>query len=99
MNRTGISFTIFVTLFVSLTPISIAGTLSDDDLASQVTIRRDTFGVPHILAETEVAAAFGYGYAAAEDHVLPIARLYLKARSEEAQYFGPEHVESDLLTK
>jgi hypothetical protein len=29
-----------------------------DDLANQVVIRRDTFGVPHILAETEEAAAF-----------------------------------------
>ncbi len=36
-------------------------------LAAQVTIRRDTYGVPHILAKTEEAAAFGFGYAQADD--------------------------------
>jgi len=29
-----------------------------DQLANQVTIRRDTYGVPHILADSEEAAAF-----------------------------------------
>ena len=29
-------------------------------LARQVTIRRDTYGVPHILAQTEEAAALGW---------------------------------------
>lgn len=85
--------------FSFLPDAAMAGGAADDDLASKVTIRRDTYGVPHILAETEAAAAFGYGYAAAEDHVLLIGRLYLKARGEEAEYFGEEFAESDLLTK
>ena len=70
-----------------------------DVLASQVTIRRDTYGVPHILASTEEAAAFGHGYVAAEDHVLEIARLFLKARSEESGWFGEKYAESDFATK
>jgi acyl-homoserine-lactone acylase len=70
-----------------------------DDLASKVTIRRDTFGVPHILATTEEAAAFGQGYASAEDRVLVMARLYLQARGEEAAYFGEAFADSDLLVK
>jgi acyl-homoserine-lactone acylase len=69
------------------------------DLASQVTIRRDTYGVPHILAQTEEAAAFGQGYAAAEDHCLTMARLYLKARGEEAAYFGDKFARSDFVVK
>ena len=32
---------------------------SATDLAARVTIRRDRFGIPHILADTEEAAAFG----------------------------------------
>src|SRR5262245_59482860 len=80
----------------------VGSVVADDGterLASQVTIRRDTFGVPHILADTEEAAAFGQGYAVAEDHILELARLFLKARSEEAAWFGERFAEPDLSTK
>jgi len=68
-------------------------------LSEKVEIRRDTWGVPHILGETHEAVSFGYGYAAAEDHVLNIARLYMQARGEEAKYFGEKHLESDFVVK
>ncbi len=67
-------------------------------LASQVTIRRDTYGIPHILAETEEAAAFGFGYAQAEDHCITIAQSLVSARGEQAKYFGTGS-ESDFLLK
>jgi acyl-homoserine-lactone acylase len=67
-------------------------------LAKQVTIRRDTYGIPHILAETEEAAAFGFGYAQAEDHCVPIAQSLVSARGEQARYFGTG-MESDFLLK
>lgn len=79
--------------------ITYADGLAPEDLSEQALIRRDTFGVPHILADTEEAAAYAYGYTAAEDHVLNIARLMIKARGEEAKYFGEEFVASDTLTK
>ena len=53
-------------------------------LASQAVIRRDDFGVPHILAQTEEAGAFAFGYAQAEDHGLEIGRRYIRSRGEEA---------------
>jgi acyl-homoserine-lactone acylase len=68
-------------------------------LSTLVTIRRDHYGVPHILGQTEEAAAFGQGFATAEDHCLEMARLYLKARSEEAAYFGEMFAPFDLMTK
>src|SRR5262245_33204091 len=67
-------------------------------LASQVLIRRDTYGVPHILGKTEEAAAFGFGYAQAEDHCLPIARRYVAARGEAAKLLG-QGVEGDFVVK
>jgi acyl-homoserine-lactone acylase len=88
--------------FILISTLLFASVAADDrteQLSSQVTIRRDTFGVPHILAETEEAAAFGQGYAVAEDHVLELARLFLKARSEEAAYFGERFADSDLAAK
>ncbi|NOT63328.1 MAG: hypothetical protein HOP19_24225 [Acidobacteria bacterium] len=67
-------------------------------LAEQVTIRRDTFGIPHILAETEEAAAYGFGYAQAEDHCVQIAQAFVGARGESAKYFG-QGADGDFLNK
>jgi hypothetical protein len=43
-------------------------------LGERVLIRRYTFGIPHIFAETAEAAGFGLGYAQAEDHLEVLAR-------------------------
>lgn len=70
--------------------------LDPDDLARHVTIRRDTYGIPHILADSEEAAAFGFGYAQAEDHGAEIGRRYLAARGEGAKYFGEAGIANDF---
>lgn len=67
-----------------------------DTLASQATIRRDDFGIPHILAQTEEAAAFAFGYAQAEDHAAEIGRRYIRARGQEALHFGADGIENDF---
>lgn len=69
---------------------------SADLLAQQATIRRDTYGIPHILAETEEAAAFAFGYAQAEDHAAEIGRRYISARGDEARYFGERGLSNDV---
>ena len=69
---------------------------SPDALARQVVIRRDTYGIPHILAESGEAAAFAFGYAQAEDHAEEIARRLIRARGEEAKYFGETGLANDL---
>ncbi|MBL8203580.1 MAG: penicillin acylase family protein [Blastocatellia bacterium] len=94
---------ILVSLFMLTTTIIAVTTLFTADaakkpLAEQATIRRDTFGVPHILAETEEAAAFAMGYAQAEDHCVEIARRYLSARGEEAKFTGAG-IETDFESK
>ena len=66
------------------------------ELANHVTIRRDTFGIPHILADSEEAAAFGFGFAQAEDHAAEIGRRYLAARGEAARHFGGAAIADDL---
>jgi acyl-homoserine-lactone acylase len=65
-------------------------------LGDRVVIRRDTFGIPHILAETDEAAAYALGYAQAEDHPEALARWLLAARGEAARYFGPDLVDDDI---
>src|SRR5262249_13155545 len=85
-------------VLLALSACWLAGADSPAPLAEQVTIRRDTYGVPHILATTEEAAAFGMGYAQAEDHCGELARRLVSARGEEAKYTG-EGVESDFENK
>ncbi|MBW7472484.1 penicillin acylase family protein [Marinobacter sp. F4218] len=55
----------------------------------EATIRRTTGGVPHITADNLKSAAFGHGYAQAQDNVCVLAEAIVKARSERAKYFGP----------
>ena len=75
-----------------------AAPIDPELLARQVTIRRDSYGVPHILGVTEEAAAFGFGFAQAEDHAVEIARRFVGGRGEMAKYFGTS-LDSDLLIK
>jgi acyl-homoserine-lactone acylase len=89
------SLALFVATAFFIIPSTSSVKLS---LAEQVTIRRDTFGVPHILAETEEAASFGMGYAQAEDHAEEIARRFITARGEQARFFGAG-AESDFRMK
>ena len=67
-----------------------------ETLAAQAVIRRDDFGIPHILAQTEEAAAFAFGYAQAEDHAVEIGRRYVAARGEAAMHFGQGAIEGDF---
>jgi acyl-homoserine-lactone acylase len=69
---------------------------ADRPLSERVVIRRDTFRVPHVLAEDEEAAAFGLGFAMAEDHAAEMGRRYLAARGESARHFGEEGIEDDF---
>jgi len=68
-------------------------------LADRVVIRRDTFGVPHIVGETEAAAGFGFGYAQAEDHAAEMARRFLAARGDAAKHLGKDFLEADLAAR
>jgi acyl-homoserine-lactone acylase len=96
---------LWAALVLSVLILALAAALSSADrphsagaLSDQVTIRRDTYGVPHILAQTEEAAAYGMGYAQAEDHGVEVARRFISARGEEAKHTGAG-IESDFAAK
>ena len=61
-----------------------------------VDILRDTWGVPHIYAQSEVGAIYGQGYAMAQDRLPGMLRVYRKATGRMAEAFGPEWIEHDL---
>lgn len=63
--------------------------------AQKVDILRDEYGVPHIYAATAEAAAFGSGYAQAEDRLEELLRNYRKAEGTMSEVFGKEFVFHD----
>ncbi|HUI53553.1 MAG TPA: penicillin acylase family protein [Bryobacteraceae bacterium] len=63
--------------------------------AEKIEILRDEYGVPHIFATTAAGAAFGSGYAQAEDRLEEMLRNYRKAEGTMAEAFGKEFVFDD----
>jgi len=61
----------------------------------KIEILRDEYGVPHIFAPTAAAAAFGSGYAQAEDRLEELLRNYRRAEGTMAEAFGEEYVSQD----
>lgn len=64
-----------------------------------VTIYRDRWGVPHVYADTDAAAAYGLGYAQAEDRLADIYANVRTATGTAAEVFGPDFVETDMAMK
>lgn len=62
-----------------------------------VTIMRDTWGVPHIFGVTDADAAFGLAYAHAEDDFLTIQETALAARGLLASVYGKDAAPFDYL--
>lgn len=67
--------------------------------AQQATIYRDVWGVPHVYAATETAAAYAYGYAQAQDRLIQIFRNYKQAEGSLAEVDGPSAVEGDFIAR
>ena len=65
-------------------------------LQDHVTIYRDTYGVPHILGDTEEATFFGYGYAQAEDHLEKMMIQYRDAQGRRSEVLGDSALGGDM---
>ncbi len=91
-------------LLLFLAPLAAYGQAAQD-LSLQtpdgttVEIDRDTWGVPHITAETEAAAFFGQGFAAAQDRLFQMENFWRASAGRLAEAFGQDFVESDQLVR
>jgi acyl-homoserine-lactone acylase len=61
----------------------------------QVEILRDEFGVPHIFSATDAGAAFGAGYAQAQDRLEEMLKNYRRAEGTMSEVFGPQFFQQD----
>jgi acyl-homoserine lactone acylase PvdQ len=90
-NRKTLCFVLFASVQFSV--------LLNCAAAEEVRLCRDTWGVPHVSAQTEAGAAFGIGYAQAEDRLEQVLRNYREAEGTQAEAFGEEYVEQDYLRR
>src|SRR5450830_470898 len=67
--------------------------------AANVSIARDTWGVPHVTGKSDADAVFGLMYAQAEDDFPRIERNYINAMGRLAEVEGEQELYRDLRMK
>ena len=67
--------------------------------AESVELHRDQWGVPHIYADTDAGAVYGYLYAQAQDNFWQIEDSYIQALGRYAEVVGEQGLASDYLNR
>jgi len=67
--------------------------------AKQVTVIRDTWGIPHIYGKTDADAVFGLLYAQCEDDFKRVEMNYIEKLGRMAEVTGSENIYEDLLIR
>ena len=78
---------------------NMSATLHLQGLDDTVEILRDSYGIPHIRAQTVHDAFFGQGFATAQDRLFHMDRDRLVAYGRWAEYAGRAALEEDLLRR
>ncbi len=68
-------------------------------LARTVTVHRDEYGVPHVVARTDAGAAFGFAYAQAEDNFWRVEENYIRALGRASEIHGDSTAAADVLNR
>lgn len=93
-------------IFLAATLVSSAraeegstGLLDSRQLASQVTIYRDAYGMPHIDGKNDQATVFGFGYCQAEDYFWQLEDSYALGLGRYAELYGKQFLAKDLRNR
>ncbi|HET6979875.1 MAG TPA: penicillin acylase family protein [Pyrinomonadaceae bacterium] len=66
-------------------------------LARNVTIYRDTYGVPHVFGRTDASTVFGFAYAQAEDNFWRVEENFILALGRASEVYGAKMLDEDRL--
>lgn len=112
MKCLSVCFAVIVTLIISAcssdykapadnqaTDKTLEEVLRWEATAKNVTITRDSWGIPHIKGKTDADAVFGMLYAQAEDDFNRIERNYINAMGRLAEDLGEDELYRDLRMK
>jgi len=64
-------------------------------LARQVTIYSDTYGVPHVFGRTDASTVFGFAYAQAEDNFWRVEENFISALGRLSEIYGEGQLNDD----
>lgn len=70
--------------------LSLAANARSQPEQASADIRRTSFGVPHIRAESERGLGYGIGYAYAQDNLCLLANEIVTVNGQRSRFFGPE---------
>ncbi|HEY8387758.1 MAG TPA: penicillin acylase family protein, partial [Parasegetibacter sp.] len=94
------------TLFHFLAPaFSVAQNFSDAEIkrwnkqAKNVTIIRDTWGIPHVYGKTDADCVFGIMYAQCEDDFRRVENGYIDMLGRSAEVKGKNNIYNDVYTR
>src|ERR1041384_4819579 len=68
-----------------------------NSLARDVTIYRDTYGVPHVFGRTDAGTVFGFAYAQAEDNFWRVEENFINALGRASEVNGEKSLDEDRL--
>ena len=68
-------------------------------LARDVTIYRDTYGVPHVFGRTDASTVFGFAYAQAEDNFWRVEENFIHALGRASELYGERTLDEDRLNR
>jgi acyl-homoserine-lactone acylase len=75
------------------------GRQQGNELARQVTIYRDRYGVAHVFGRSDASTGFGFGYSQAEDNWPRLEDNYIRAIGRRAELSGAEASWEDRLNR
>ena len=95
---------VLVATSISCAPAAPAGTADDEAArwerqAQNITIIRDTWGIPHVYGKTDADVVFGVMYAQAEDDFNRVETNYLNSMGRLAEAEGEGQIYRDLRMK
>ena len=86
-------------LFLSRSLIDPDGTYAMDGVAGPVEIVRDTYAIPHVVAENDPDVYFGLGVAHAQDRLWQMMMLRRTAQGRLSELFGERTLRTDELIR
>lgn len=89
---------LIITAFVLLSSYIVSAQNYPTINPENITIIRDTFGVPHIFAKTDAEVGYGFAWANAEDAFHETQSLIYLSKGYAGRYQGMEGVKADFFT-
>jgi len=97
----GLVFTIIIAVYfiIAVSKPSNDGKVAINEIFSNVTIKKDQWGIPHIEAQNQHDALFAYGYTIAKDRLFQMDLQRRLARGELSEILGKDLVKIDKMLR